>query len=85
MTYADLVHLCPTRFTITASEWLDDDGTLRRTLDLRDDQDQILAQSLDLTVAEFCARMLPQHGAHRYMLTAVEPPHGRAQAWRVLT
>ena len=77
--------LAPTWLRVTASEWLDDDGAWRRTLDLRDDQDQILAQSLDLTVAEFCARMLPQHGAHRYMLTAVEAPLGRAQAWRVLT
>ena len=77
--------LAPTLLRVTASEWLDDTGTMRRTLDLRDDQDQILAQSLDLTVAEFCARMLPQHGASVFMLTAVEPPLGRAHAWRVLT
>ena len=79
------LRLAPTWLRVTASEWMDDTGTMRRTLDLRDDHDQILAQSLDLTVAEFCARILPQHGASRYLLAATEAPDGRAHAWQVLT
>ena len=77
--------LAPTWLRVTASDWLDDTGTVRRVVDLRDDQDTILAQSLDLTVAEFCARMLPQHGASVFMLAATDAPDGRAHAWRVLT
>ena len=77
--------LAPTWLRVTTTDWIDDTGAMRRVVDLRDDHDKILAQSLDLTVSEFCARILPQHGASVFMLTAVEPPLGRAHAWRVLT
>ena len=78
------LRLAPTWLRVTASEWLDDDGHARRVVDLRDEHDRIIAQSLDLTVDEFAARFIPPYGARWYRLVVEDPPVGRAQAWRVL-